>query len=159
MRTAYRVLAWLVAAEVLIQAAAISWAIFGLGKWIEGGGVLDKAVMESQASAFPEDLGFAVHGINGQMVVPVLALVLLVVAFFAKLPRGVALAGAVVGLVVVQVLLGMLGHGVAGLGILHGANALVLFAVAVIAARRASLPVGPAGTAAETGRHGAVAPF
>jgi len=159
MRTVYRVLAWLMAAEVLIQAAAISWAIFGLGKWIEGGGVLDKAVMESQASAFPEDLGFAVHGINGQMVVPVLALALLVVAFFAKLPRGVALAGAVVGLVVVQVLLGMLGHGVAGLGILHGANALVLFAVAVIAARRASLPVGPAGAAAATGRHGAVAPF
>ena len=58
----------------LVQAAAISWAVFGLGKWVQGGGVFDKSVMESQASAFPEDLGFAVHGINGQMVIPVLAL-------------------------------------------------------------------------------------
>jgi hypothetical protein len=159
MRTAYRVLAWLVAAEVLVQGAAIAWAIFGLGKWVEGGGVLDKAVMESQATAFPEELGFAVHGINGQMVVPVLALVLLVVAFFAKLPRGVALAGAVLGLVVLQVLLGMLGHGLPALGLLHGATAVVLFAVAVIAARAASQPVGPAGVPADTGRHGAATRF
>jgi hypothetical protein len=155
MRTAYRVLAWLVAAEVLVQGAAIAWAIFGLGKWVEGGGVLDKAVMESQGTAFPEELGFAVHGINGQMVVPVLALLLLVVAFFAKLPRGVALAGAVLGLVVVQVLLGMLGHGLPALG----AAALVLLAVAVIAARAASGPVGPAGVPADTGRHGAATRF
>jgi hypothetical protein len=159
MRTAYRVLAWLVAAEVLVQGAAIAWAIFGLGKWVEGGGVLDKAVMESQGTAFPEELGFAVHGINGQMVVPVLALLLLVVAFFAKLPRGVALAGAVLGLVVVQVLLGMLGHGLPALGLLHGAAALVLLAVAVIAARAASGPVGPAGVPADTGRHGAATRF
>ena len=135
MRTVYRVLAWLVAVEVLVQAAAISWAIFGLGKWVEGGGVLDKSVLESTASAFPEDLGFAVHGINGQMVIPVLALALLVVAFFAKLPRGVALAGGVVGLVALQVLLGML-H-VPVLGLLHGANALVLFGLAVTAAMKA----------------------
>ena len=40
MRTVYRVLAWLVAAEVLVQAAAITWAVFGLGQWIQGGGVL-----------------------------------------------------------------------------------------------------------------------
>jgi hypothetical protein len=159
MRTAYRVLAWLIAAEVVVQGAAIAWAVFGLGKWVEAGGVLDKAVMESQGTAFPEELGFAVHGINGQMVVPVLTLALLVVAFFAKLPRGVALAGAVVGLVVVQVLLGMLGHGVPVLGLLHGATALVLFAAAVVAARVASRPVGPVGVPADTGRHGAATPF
>jgi hypothetical protein len=154
MRTAYRVLAWLMAAEVLVQGAAISWAVFGLGRWIQGGGVLDKSVMESEASAFPEETGFMVHGINGQMVVPVLALALLVVAFFARLPRGVALAGGVVGLVALQVILGMLGHGVPFLGVLHGANALLLFAVAVVAAQRASLAVGPAGVPA-TGRHDA----
>ena len=155
MRTAYRVLAWLMAAEVLVQGAAISWAVFGLGRWIQGGGVLDKSVMESEASAFPEETGFMVHGINGQMVVPVLALALLVVAFFARLPRGVALAGAVVGLVALQVVLGMVAHGVPFLGLLHGANALLLFAVAAMAAHRAGRPVGPAGVPAATGRHGA----
>ena len=71
MRTVYRVLAWIVAVEVLVQAAAISYAIFGLGKWIQDGGVLDKSVMESQVSAFPEEVGFMVHGLNGMMVVPV----------------------------------------------------------------------------------------
>jgi Family of unknown function (DUF6220) len=155
MRMAYRVLAWLIAVEVLVQAAAISWAVFGLGKWIEGGGVMDKSVMESQSFAFPEEVGFAVHGINGQMIIPALALLLLVVAFFAKLPRGVALAGTVAALVVVQVLLGMLGHGVAALGILHGVVALALFAVAAMAAHRVGRPVGPAGVAAPVGRHGA----
>jgi len=152
MRTAYRVLAWIVAVEVLLQAAAISYAIFGFGKWIEQGGVMDKSVLESQASVFPEEVGFMVHGLNGMMVVPVVALLFLVVSFFAKVPRGVALAGAVAGLVVLQVLLGMFGHGIPGLGLLHGANALALFAAAVVAARRAAQPVGPADVMAEPGR-------
>jgi len=153
MRTVYRVLAWVLAVEVLVQAAAISWALFGFGKWIEGGGVLDKATLESGASLFPEELGFAVHGINGMMVVPVLALLLLVVSFFAKLPRGLALAGGAVALVALQVVLGMLGHGIPGLGLLHGANALALFAVAVIAARLRAAPTVDADVPA--GRHGA----
>jgi hypothetical protein len=153
MRTVYRVMAWLMAVEVLVQAAAIAWAVFGLGKWVQDGGVLDKSVMESQVSAFPQETGFAVHGINGEMVVPALALVLLVVSFFARVPRGVALAGGVVGLVALQVVLGMLGHGVPGLGLLHGANALALFAVAVIAARRSA--DATMADALPTGRHGA----
>jgi len=156
MRTAYRVLAWIVAVEVLLQAAAISYAIFGFGKWIEQGGVMDKSVLESQASVFPEEVGFMVHGLNGMMVVPVVALLFLVVSFFAKVPRGVALAGAVAGLVVLQVLLGMFGHGIPGLGLLHGANALALFATAVVAARRAAQPVGLADVMAEPGRPAAV---
>lgn len=154
MRTVYRVLAWLMAAEVFVQAAAIAWAVFGLGKWIQAGGVLDKSVMESEVSAFPQETGFMVHGINGEMVVPALALLLLVVAFFAKVPRGVAFAGGVVGLVALQVVLGMLGHGIPGLGLLHGANALALFVVAVIAARRSA--DASTADAAPTGRHGAV---
>ena len=153
MRTAYRVLAWLVAVEVVVQAAAISWGIFGLGKWVESGGVFDKAVLESDASAFPEDLGFAVHGINGQMVIPVLALALLVVSFFAKLTRGVALAGGVVGLVALQVLLGMLHQPV--LGLLHGANALLLFGLAVTAAMRAGRLSREQAVAVASGRSGA----
>ena len=155
-RTVYRVLAWLVAVEVLLQAAAISYAIFGFGKWIQEGGVLDKSVLESQASLFPEEVGFMVHGLNGMMIVPVVALLLLVVSFFAKVPRGPALAGAVVGLVALQVLLGMFGHGIPGLGLLHGANALALFAVAVIAARRAARPVGTGEVPAAAGRPAAV---
>lgn len=140
MRATYRVLAYLVALGVVVQAAAIAFAYFGLGKWIEDGGVLDKATMESEGSGFTGVVGFMIHGINGEMVVPALALVLLIVSFFARVPRGVLWAGIVVLLVVLQVALGLLSFAVVGLGVLHGANALVLFAVAVIAARRASAP-------------------
>ena len=159
MRTVYRVLAWLVAAEVLVQAAAIAWAIFGLSQWIQNGGVLDKSVMESEVQSFPAETGFTVHGLNGEIILPVLAVALLVVSFFARLPRGVALAGAVVGLLAVQVVLGMFGHGIPGLGLLHGANALLLFAAAVLAARQPVPTSGPYGASTATGRHGATAPF
>ena len=74
MRAAYRVLAYLLALEVVVQAAAIAWAVFGLSTWIEDGGVLDKAGMESDSTAFDGVLGFAVHGINGQMIVPAIAM-------------------------------------------------------------------------------------
>ena len=42
MKTAYKVLAYLVAAEVAVQAMVMVWAIAGLGKWVDGGGVFDK---------------------------------------------------------------------------------------------------------------------
>jgi len=135
MRTAYRVLAYLVAAEVVIQAAAIAYAMFGLSAWIEGGGVLDKASMESESSYFDGVLGFMVHGINGEIVLPLLALALLVVSFFTAMAGAVKWAGIVLGLLVLQVLLGVFGHGLPALGLLHGLNALLLFGAAVIAAR------------------------
>ncbi|MCW0213197.1 MAG: hypothetical protein OJJ54_07550 [Pseudonocardia sp.] len=135
MRTAYRVLAYVLAAEVVVQAAAIAYALFGLTTWIDGGGVLDKAAIEDESVTFTGVAGFMVHGINGQIVVPVLALALLVVAFFAHVSGGVRWAAICLGTVVVQVLLGMFAHGVPSLGILHGAVALGLFAAAVIAAR------------------------
>jgi heme A synthase len=85
--------------------------------------------------------GFFVHGLNGQIVIPILALVLLVISLFAKIPGGAKWAGGLFGLVVLQVLLGMFAHGAASLGILHGLNALALFAVAVMAGRRVSAAV------------------
>ncbi len=152
MRTTYRVLAYLVALGVAVQAAAIAYAYFGLGKWIEDGGVLDKATMESEGAGFTGVLGFAVHGINGQMVIPVIALLLLIVSFFARVPRGVLWAGIVVLVVALQVTLGLLSFAVVGLGMLHGMNALVLFTVAVIAARRVSTVAAPAPSVIERDR-------
>ena len=58
MRTAYKVLAYLVAAEVVIQAMVMVWGIAGLIKWVDGGGVFDKSVMETQGTPFPEVFGF-----------------------------------------------------------------------------------------------------
>ncbi|MEO5708549.1 MAG: hypothetical protein ABIQ59_01815 [Nocardioidaceae bacterium] len=136
MRSVYRVFAFIIAAEVVIQAAAIAFALFGLGKWIEDGGTLNKATMEGDDSGVGGVAGFAVHGINGTMIVPLLAIVFLVVSFFAKVPGGVRWAGITFALVVVQVTLGLLGHNVPALGALHGINALALFSVALMAGKR-----------------------
>ncbi len=81
------------------------------------------------------------HGIIGMMLIPLLALVLLIISFFAKIPGGVKWAGIVLGLVVLQVALGIFGHETPYSGLLHGLNALILFTVALLAGRRvATLP-------------------
>jgi hypothetical protein len=136
MRTAYKVLAYLVAAEVAVQAMVMVWAIAGLGKWVDGGGVFDKSVMESQGMPFPEVLGILVHGINGSFVVPAIALVLLVVSFFTKIRGSIKWALTVFALVVTQALLGFLGHELTAAAAAHGLNALALFGAATYAARR-----------------------
>jgi hypothetical protein len=134
MKNVYRILALLVAAGVMVQAAAIAFGMFGLIKWIENGGSLDKS------TEFGSDLGgytgFTVHAAAGIGIVPLIALLLLVSSFFAKVPGGIKWALIVFGVTVVQVALGLFAHSLAGLGWLHGANALILFGVAVTAAMR-----------------------
>ena len=68
--------------------------------------------------------------------IPLLALALLVVAFVWKAPGAVRAAAIVLGLVVVQVVLGFAGMAVPFLGALHGLNALFLFGAAVMAGMR-----------------------
>ena len=136
MRAAYKVLAYLVAAEVAVQAMVMVWGIAGLGKWVDGGGVFDKAVIESQGTPFPEVAGILVHGINGAFVVPALALLLLIVSFFTKVGGAIKWAVVVFVLVVVQGQLGFLGHDFPLAGALHGLNALALFGAAIHTGRR-----------------------
>jgi hypothetical protein len=136
MKTAYRVFAYLVAAEVVVQAMLIAWAVAGLGKWVNGGGVFDKSVMESEETPFPEVLGVPLHGLNGMFVIPVIALVLLILSFFTKLRGASKWAGLLFALVIVQGQLGFLGHEAPIAGAVHGFNALLLFSVAVYTARR-----------------------
>lgn len=138
MRGAYRVLANLIAVLVVVQAAAIAYAIAGLGIWVEEGGVLDKAAMESDEMPFDEIVGFIVHGMNGMMLIPLVALALLIVSFFAKVPKGIPVAAGLLVLIVLQVVLGILGHSTALAGLLHGLNALVIFVGALQAGRLAS---------------------
>jgi hypothetical protein len=140
MRTAYKVLAYLVAAEVAVQAMVMVWGIAGLVKWVDGGGVFDKSVIEGSidtgAMPFPEVLGILVHGINGMFVVPGLALLLLIVSFFTKVRGAIKWAAIVFALVVAQGQIGFLGHEFPLAGALHGLNALALFGVAIHTGRR-----------------------
>jgi hypothetical protein len=136
MRTAYKVLAYLVAAEVAVQAMLIVWFIAGLGKWVESGGVLDKAAMESEGTSFPQAVGMITHINNGFFVIPGLALLLLIVSFFTKTRGAIKWAVLVFVLVIVQSQLGGLGHDFPLAGALHGLNALALFGAAIYAGRR-----------------------
>ena len=143
MRTTYRVLAYVIAAEVVVQAAAMAFGVAGLSHWVKAGGVFDRSVFDGADQAFPEIAGFIVHGINGGIVIPALALALLVVSYGAKVPRGSWWAGGVLLLVGVQGMLGYSASDLPALGALHGLNALLLFGTALFAGRR----VGPADSA------------
>src|SRR5262245_24500895 len=140
MRTVYKVLAYLVAALVAVQAMSMVFAIAGLGKWVDGGGVFDKAFMESKESPFPEVVGFMIHGLNGMIVIPLISLILLICSFFSGVPRGARWAGLVFLLIAVQINLGFAGHEIPALGALHGLNALLLLITALHTARRARVP-------------------
>ena len=137
MRTAYKVLAYVVAAEVAVQAMVMVWAIAGLVVWVDGGGVFDKSVIESEgALPFPEIAGVFVHVINGSFVIPGLALLLLIISFFTKVRGAIKWALVVFVLVIVQNLLGGWGLDIPLVGALHGLNALALFGAAIYAGRR-----------------------
>ena len=139
MRATYRVLAGLVAVGVVLQAMFIAWGFFAVGKDVDGGAVFDKN------SSDP--VGLALHGIVGSSVIPLIALLLLIVSFFAKVDGGVKWALYVFGLVVLQIALAFASFAAPIVGALHGANALALMAVAGIASRRAAgVPVAAEST-------------
>jgi hypothetical protein len=136
MKTVYRVLAYVIAALVAVQAAAIGYAVFAQLHFIENGGTLDGAALESGA---PGSGAMIFHALNGATFL-LLALALLIVSFFAKIPQGVRWAVIVLVCTVVQIALGTLSRLVAEIGAVHGAVALVLFGVATMAAMRARKP-------------------
>ena len=138
MRATYKVLAHLVAGLVAVQAAVMVFAVAGLYGWVADGNSLTESVLTAEEGPdFTGAIGFMLHGVVGMMVIPVLALALLVVAFFAKVPGGIRWAAIVLGLVVLQVVLGIAGHSTPYAGLLHGFNALALFACALGAGRAA----------------------
>ena len=145
---AYRFLAFMIAVLVVVQAGAIAWAFFGMTDWItDEGGVVNKELLECDDcdQEFTAEWGFAIHMFfNGLLLIPLTSLVLLIVSFFAKVPKGVTLAAVIFGLVVLQVLvLPALSREVgSGFGALHGVNALVLMGVAIMAGQRASRAIG-----------------
>jgi hypothetical protein len=139
MKSVYRVLAYAIAVLVAVQAASIAYAVFGLSRYIDGGGSVDQ-----NSDGFPGVGGFMAHGLGGQFAIPLVTLALLVVSFFAHVAGGVRWALIVLVTVVVQVALGIFSHSLPVLGAVHGLLAMVLFGVAVTAAMRVR------GTAATT---------
>jgi hypothetical protein len=85
-------------------------------------------------------LGFDLHGQLGALWLPLIALAFLVVAFVTRrsVEHGLRFAGIVLGLMVLQAVLGFATLAVPGLAALHAVNALALFTTAAYAATRLS---------------------
>ena len=145
---AYRILAFTIAVLVVVQAGAIAWAFFGMTSWItDEGGVVNKELLECTdcEQEFTAEWGFAIHMFFvGLVLIPLTSLILLITSFFAKVPGGVAMAGGIFGLVILQVfVLPVLSREVwSGFGALHGVNAIVLLGLAYMAGKRASVAIG-----------------
>jgi hypothetical protein len=129
MKATYRWLATLIAAGVVLQAMFIALGWFTAIKDMDDGLVIDKN--------YEGNIGHALHGQMGMTVIPLLAIVLLIVSFFAHLNGGVKWAAIVFGLVALQVTLAFVSFGVPAVGALHGLNAFALLTVAALTARRA----------------------
>jgi hypothetical protein len=130
MKSVYRALAGLIAIGVVIQAMSVALAWFTALKDIDGGLVLDE---NSE-----RNLGHNLHSIFGLGIIPLLALLLLIVSFFAHVNGGVKWALIVFGLVILQVVLAIVSFGAPAIGALHGLNAFLLLGAASMAARRAA---------------------
>ena len=128
MKATYRVLAYLVAAGVFVQAGAIALGWFTTIHELDDGAVID--------SNYEGNIGHSIHGTNGMMVIPVLVIVLLIVSFFAKFSGAVRYALIIFGLTLLQIALAFVAFGAPVVGFLHGINALALLGVSITAATR-----------------------
>jgi hypothetical protein len=140
MRMTYLVLARLIAILVVVQAMTMVLAVAGFFHWIDGGGSADPAALKQWEDTPPDftgSVGFMIHGLSGTMIIPIVALLLLIVSFFAKVPRGVVFALVVVLSVAVQVFVGIAAHEAPYVGLVHGLNAFILFGAALAAAQAA----------------------
>jgi hypothetical protein len=135
MRTAYRVLALLIPVLVALQAALIAFGQFGIEAWVsDDNSYTQRAQRGGDATGA---VGITLHSVIGNSVIPLAALLLLAVAFFARVPGGRKWAAFVLLDVVVQIVLAVLAYDVAAVGLLHGINAFLLFGLAMMAAQRA----------------------
>ena len=124
MRTAYRILAYLLALSVAVQASLIAFGAFSLENDIDHGPVTDG-----------DTTGVTLHH-SFAYIVLLLAVALLAVSSCAKITHGVRWAAIPLILIVVQFLLAYTAYSYAIIGVLHGLNALAIFAVALLAGRR-----------------------
>lgn len=128
MRSAYRGLALLICLGVLVQAAAVAFGWFDVIADLEDGAVLTE---DSE-----HKVGHAIHGMVGFNVMPVLGLLLLLTSFFTKVKGASKWAAFVLLAIVLQVVMAIISFSTPVVGLLHGANAFVIFGLALVAARR-----------------------
>jgi hypothetical protein len=124
MSSAFRIWASVVSLAVILQVGLASYGAFHAVNVADDKGSIAKKSAED---------AFAFHAILGYLIF-LAAIVLLVLAFLAR--RGgvassrVRWSAILLGLILVQIVFALIGHASAGLGILHGMNALAVAGVA-----------------------------
>ena len=125
-RTIYRYWITLIWLAVVVQIMAAAYGAFYAADKLSSQSGPDE---QRTISEIVFDHGFNVHSALGYLIF-LAALVLLVTAAFARLgKRGIWLAAAVPIAVAVQIVLAWASEGQHGIGVLHGLNALVIFAL------------------------------
>lgn len=130
MRSTYRVLAYIIAAGVALQAASVALGFFTIMHEVDDGGVL------TSSYDYGGNAGIMIHRVVGTGIIPLAAIALLVVSFFTRAPGATRWASTVFGLVALQIGLVFAAFAAAPAGALHGLNALALLLTALWAARR-----------------------
>ncbi|MHA2788233.1 hypothetical protein ACXZ66_03655 [Corynebacterium sp. S7] len=133
MKITYRVFALIIAALVIVQAAMHAWFSVGVGIYMANGGVPDPS--GDSGMQYPEVWGIIIHAANGAVLIPLVAVVFVVIGYLTHTKYGLAFAAVLLVLVVAQVVLGFTGSQLALLGLLHGINAMLIFATALFAER------------------------
>jgi hypothetical protein len=146
VKPTYRVVAMLICLMVLVQAAGIAFGTFGILKFVEDGKDYTKTISEDRTATGA--LGQNIHSF-GAIIIALLAIILLILAFFSKIDGGVKWAGIVFGLVLLQWVLAIIAFSAPVVGLLHGINAFAVFGTALEAAQNAKRSMGaqPATTA------------
>lgn len=126
VRNAFR---WLT--SVLFVAVVVQVGLAGYGAF----NAIHKAENASVSKKTIED-GFGAHAAVGTLIVLVM-LVMLIVALAGRLgPSAVKWSGALLGLGILQTVLGIVSTSVPALGFLHTVNALAIYAAAALLAHR-----------------------
>jgi hypothetical protein len=143
MRATYKILGHSIAGLVAVQAAAIALWVFGMFSWIDSGdgNTVTPQLSDDRLEGVTGAVGITIHSF-GAIVVALLALVLLIVSFFAKIPGGTKWAGFVFLAVLFQWVIAIVSFSVPGLGFLHGLNALLIAWLGWRAAKQASVASG-----------------
>lgn len=140
MKATYRVLAYIIAGLVVLQAVWIALSSFTVIKAVDAG----RTINEDSGG-----IGGALHALGGMYVIPLVTLALLVVSFFAGVKGGIRWALFILLAVAVQIALAFLSFAVPQIGALHGLNAFVIIALSVVAGWRAGRQLAAARTSAQ----------
>lgn len=141
MQKTYLFFARFISILIVVQAMAIVITYAGLLHWIDGGATLDKSVLdgwEDKPPDFQGSIGGFFHFfLVGMVLIPLSGLILVIVSFFAKIPRGVLLAVAIFVSIIVQYVSAVISSDAPYVGLIHGLNAFILLGLTLVAAKAA----------------------